>query len=108
MGNRRGLLTLLTLGMSLFAIYAIAFSQTGKGATVSFSGVIERVDEKHAYLVVYEKKILLSSDTRILDEDGNLRNVKELKPRQTVSIEAFRSREGLIARKILVKTTQGP
>jgi hypothetical protein len=106
MGNRRSLLTLLMLGMSLFALCAIGFSQTGKGATVSFSGVIDRVHEKHAYLVVYEKKILLSSDTRILDENGNLWNVRELKPGQTVSIEALRSREGLIAKRIVVKTTK--
>jgi len=87
----------------LFVLFVPGFSQAKEDKPVSFSGVIEGVHEGFKYIVINERRVVVSPETRILDERGNILNVNALKPRLNVTIEAIRMSDRLMAKKIVIK-----
>ncbi len=79
------------------------FSQVKIGDTISFPGVIESIQKDFKFIVINEVRIFISPDTKIVDENGNILKIKELKSRLNVTIEAIRNPNGLFAKKIVVK-----
>ncbi|OGP76679.1 MAG: hypothetical protein A2W09_07475 [Deltaproteobacteria bacterium RBG_16_50_11] len=55
------------------------------------------------YMMIDERKIFLSANTKIVDEWGNLLTVKDLKPGLTAVVEAIRISERSYETQIAVK-----
>ena len=75
-----------------------------KQETISYSGVIESIDKDFKFIVVNGAKILISENTKIVDEKGNILKMDDLKPKLSVVIEGVRSPEGFLAKKIVITT----
>ena len=86
-----------------FLVFNLGFSQVKMGETTSFPGVIESIPADFKFIVVNEVRIYISPDTKIVNENGNILKIEELKPRFNVTIEAVRSKDGFYAKKIVVK-----
>ena len=71
---------------------------------ISYSGVIESIDKDFKFIVVNGAKILISGNTKIMDEKGNILKVDDLKLKLSVVIEGVRSSEGFLAKKIVITT----
>ena len=80
-----------------------SFSQMKKEEIVSFPGVIESIPEGSKFIVVNEMRIFVLPVTNIVDENGTLLNLSDLKPKLNVTIEALHNAEGFFARKIVVR-----
>ncbi len=87
----------------IFIIFNFAFSQVKTGEMISFPGVIESIPEDFKFIVINEVRIFISSDTKIVDENGNILKIEELKPRLNVTIEVVRNSNGFFAEKIVLK-----
>ncbi len=87
---------MLTLLIFLPGMYGI------KQDATSYSGVIERIDKDYKFMVVNGLKILISGNTTIVDEKGNILKADVLKPKLSVAIEGTLSSEGFLAKKIVV------
>ena len=83
-----------------------ATSQIQRREIISFSGVIESISKDPNFIVVNEAKIFISAATQIMDESGELHKIDYLRPKRHVTIEAFRNPNGLMARKIAIKTSK--
>jgi hypothetical protein len=79
------------------------FSQVKKEETISFSGFIDNIPADFKSIIVNERRIFISSDTKIVDEKGNILKIGDLKKRYDVTIEALQRSNGVVARKITVK-----
>jgi hypothetical protein len=86
-----------------FLVFNLGFSQVKMGETTSFPGVIESIPADFKFIVVNEVRIYISPDTKIVNENGNILKIEELKPRFNVTIEGVRSKDGFYAKKIVVK-----
>ena len=86
-----------------FLVFNLGFSEVKMGETTSFPGVIESIPADFKFIVVNEVRIYISPDTKIVNENGNILKIEELKPRFNVTIEAVRSKDGFYAKKIVVK-----
>ena len=86
-----------------FLVFNLGFSQVKIGEATSFPGVIESIPADFKFIVVNEVRIYISPDTKIVNENGNILKIEELKPRFNVTIEAVRSKDGFYAKKIVVK-----
>lgn len=75
-----------------------------KQETISYSGVIENIDKDFKLIVVNGTKILISENTKIVDEKGNSLKMGDLKVKLSVVIEGGHSREGFLAKKIVITT----
>ncbi len=93
----------LALFMLLFLSVSPVCSETKKEEMISFSGVVEGISNDPNWIVVNETKIFLSTNTQIIDEGGKICKIGDLKPKRHVLIEALRSREGVMAKKILLR-----
>jgi hypothetical protein len=71
---------------------------------ISYSGVIESVDKDFKFIVVNGANMLISKDTTIVDEKGNILKRDDLKPKLSVVIEGLRSSDGFLVRKIIITT----
>lgn len=80
-----------------------SFSQVKVGETISFPGVIESIEENFKFIVINEVRIFISPDTKIVDEEGDILKIEQLKPRLNVTIEAVRNPNGFFAKKIVLK-----
>ncbi|NWF91964.1 MAG: hypothetical protein HXY46_03540 [Syntrophaceae bacterium] len=92
-------------------VFAIAFlfqnqtfSQVKVGETVSFTGMIERVQDDLKFIVIHEMRIFITTDTRIVDENGEMLKVDDLRPKLKVAIEGIRNPNGFLAKRILLKS----
>lgn len=92
--------------MVIFVVFKTGFTQVKKEEMVSFPGVIEKVDKDTKFIMVNEAKILLSAETKIVDDKGNALKISDLKPNLAVTIEAVRNPIGFLANKIVIKTTK--
>ena len=93
--------------LTAFLLINPGFSQMKKQDMISFTGVIENISEDSKFVVVNEVKIFISSSgTRINDEKGNILKISDLKPKLHVGIEALRSPNGIVAKKIVIKTSK--
>ena len=70
----------------------------------SYSGVIKSTDKDFKFIVVNDAKVLLSDNTKIVDEKGNILRMNDLKPGLSVAIEGVRSSDGFLAKKIIITT----
>ena len=75
-----------------------------KQEAISYSGVIESIDKDFKFIVVNGAKMLISGDTKIVDEKGNILKMDDLKPKLSVVIEGVRGPEGFLAKKIVITT----
>ena len=75
-----------------------------KQGAISYSGVIESIDKDFKFIVVNGAKMLISGNTKIMDEKGNMLKMDDLKPKLSVVIEGVRSPDGFSAKKILITT----
>ena len=95
----------------IFILLTIAYvnvepssSQIKEDEIISFPGIIESVGESFKFIVVNEARIRISSSTNVVDENGNMLRIIDLKPKLPVTVEAVRNLEGLSAKKIIIKT----
>ena len=70
----------------------------------TISGVVENINQDSKSVVVNKAQILISSQTKIVDEKGNTLKMEDLNPSLSVAIEGFRNPNGFAATKIIVKT----
>ena len=75
-----------------------------KQEATSQSGAIEKMDKDSKVIVVNGAKIILSGNTKIMDEQGNLLGTDDLQTRRSVVIEGVHSPEGFLAKKIVITT----
>jgi cell division protein FtsI/penicillin-binding protein 2 len=95
-------LILLALFIFVFLIFRIALSQVKTGETISFSGVIENIKENFEFIVVNEMRISISSETKIVDENGNPLKIDELKLGLNVTIKAVRNPNDFFAKRVIL------
>jgi hypothetical protein len=74
-----------------------------KEEAASYSGVIKSID-KDFKLIVNDLEVLISDNTKIVDEKGNILRMNDLKPGLSVAIEGVRSSNGFFAKKIVIIT----
>jgi len=72
----------------------------------TISGVIENTDNNSKSIVVNGMKVLISSDTKIVDEQGNILRIEDLSSNSTITIEGTHRPNGFSATKILLKTSK--
>lgn len=75
-----------------------------KQEATSYSGVIESIDKDFKFIVVNGAKMLISGNTKIVDEKGNILKMDDLKPKLSATIEGVRSSNGFFVRKIVITT----
>jgi hypothetical protein len=74
-----------------------------KEEAASYSGVIKSID-KDFKLIVNDLKVLISDNTKIVDEKGNILRMNDLRLGLSVTIEGVRSSNGFFAKKIVIIT----
>jgi len=92
----KSIMFMLTLLIFLPGIQGI------KQEGIPFSGVIESIDKDFKFIVINGAKILISENTKIVDEKGNSLKMDDLKPKLSVVIEGGRSPEGFLAKRIKI------
>lgn len=100
----------LFMGFAIFVVILLllnpGFSQVKTGETILFPGVIESIREDLKFIVINEVRIFISPSTKILEEKGDILRINDLKPKMNVIIEALRNPNGILAKKIIVKTSE--
>lgn len=86
-----------------FLLLSPGFSQVKKEEVIFYSGIIKSISKDYKFIVVYEDKILISSDTKIVNEKGKLLRIEDLRPELYVVVEGVINPNGFLARKITVK-----
>ena len=71
--------------------------------TFSLSGEIRSMDKDFKFVVVNGTRISLSSDTQIMNENGNSLTKENLRIELRVTVEGFRNAGSSFAQKIVVK-----
>ena len=69
---------------------------------IPFSGVIESIGKDFKFIVINGAKILISENTKIVDEKGNSLKMDDLKVKLSVMIEGGNSPEGFLAKRIKI------
>jgi hypothetical protein len=82
-------------------------SQGKREEIQSFSGYIESIPKNSKFVVVNEIRVFISSNTKIVDEKGNILEIDNLKPGLLVAIEGIRKSDGILAGKITIMRTPG-
>jgi len=99
--------SLLVVGAAVCALLLAdlnpAFGEPQKEWFVSFSGIIEKVDESQRFLYVSEQVIFTSELTPVEDELGKKLKVKDLKKKNYVGVQALRIQKAHVALKIILK-----
>lgn len=80
-----------------------SFSQVKKGETVSFSGVVKSISKDYKSIVVGNRNVLITSDTKIFNQKGNTLKISDLKSEVYVVVEGLKNPAGFLAKKIVVK-----
>jgi hypothetical protein len=94
----KSIMFMLTLLIFLPGIQGI------KQEAISYSGVIERIDKDFKFIVVNGAKMLISGNTKIVDEKGNVLKIDDLKLKPSVAIEGLSSSDGFLVRRIIITT----
>jgi len=95
------LLKLVVVILTLF-IFHPGFSQVTREETISFSGQIDNIPKDSKFIVVNERRVFISSNTKIASEKGNILKMNDLRIRLYVAIEGVRKPDGIYAKKITV------
>jgi hypothetical protein len=86
-----------------FLLLNPGFSQVKKEETIVYGGFIKSISKDYKSILVYEDKILISSNTKIVNEKGKSLKINDLRPELYVVIEGVRNPNGFLAKKITVK-----
>jgi len=68
-------------------------SQGLKQSTVLLVGTLERISPDSTFIVVNKQNILISSDTKVVDEQGKGLSLKDLKPKAHVDVEVLNEKK---------------
>jgi hypothetical protein len=98
------LLKLVVVIITLFISHP-GFSQVKSEETISFSGIIDSIPKDPKFIVVNERRVFLSSNTKIASAKGSILKRNDLKRGLGVSIEGVQGPEGIYAEKITVLAT---
>jgi hypothetical protein len=96
---------LLLKSVILILVLVIAypsFSQVKKEEIMSFNGYVDSIPKDSKSIIVNERRIFISSGTRIVDERGNILNMSDLRLRLHVVIEGAQKPGGILAEKITI------
>jgi len=100
------LLKLIILFITL-ALCHPGFSQVRKAGITSFSGVIDSVRQDSKFIVVNERRVFISPNTKITSKWGSTLSINDLKIRQHIAIQGVQKPDGIHAKKItVIKTAQ--
>ena len=107
MNLKKGFFMLVLTGALTLSFLSPTFSQVKPGKKIVASGAIEHFSRDRKlnadYMMINERKILVSRNTKIIDEWGNALTLKDLKPGVNVVVEDVRHSGGTYERKIIVK-----
>jgi hypothetical protein len=96
----------LLIQLGLFAVIlgsvSFGFGEVKKQEIMTLHGTIEQVAPDFRFLVVYESKIVLLPQTKIIDESGSVAKVIDLRVKRYVKIEALRRSDGFLAQTIVL------
>jgi hypothetical protein len=108
MNLRRDLLAYSIILIMLLMILTPSFSQVKKDEIISFSGTIKNISKDLKSIVITnDVNILISPNTKIMDEKGNVLKAGDLKAGLYVAAEAVQDAGGFVARKIIIKPLRG-
>jgi hypothetical protein len=95
---------LLVLMLTL-SLISPAFSQGGPDRRIANAGVIVWVswDLKYIAINTSEHKILITPQTKVLDEQGNSLRVSDLRRGLRIVIEVVRISDGSMEKRIIIK-----
>jgi hypothetical protein len=98
------LLKLVIVILTLFISHP-GFSQVKSENTLSFSGTIDSIPKDPEFIIVNERRVYLSSHTKIANAKGSILKRENLKRGLTVTIEGVQKPEGIFAKKIKILLT---
>ena len=98
------LLKLVVVILTLFLFHP-GFSQVTREETISFSGRIDSIPKDPKFIVVNERRVFISSNTKIANAKGSILKRNDLKQGLGVSVEGAQKPEGIYAQKITVLAT---
>jgi hypothetical protein len=87
----------------VFSFIGPAFSQSKQGKTRIHAGVIESVSRDFKYISINEHKVLITPQTKVLDEKGNSLDIRELRRGRHVVVELIRNPSGSAEKRIIIK-----
>jgi len=101
------LVILIIILIIILVIFHPGFSQIKSEAIISFSGYIDNIPKDSKFIVVNERRVFISSNTKIASEKGSISKMNDLKIRFYVAIEGVQKSDGIYAKKItVIKTPQ--
>ncbi len=86
-----------------FILVNFSFGQVKKERMIYFSGIIKTISGDHKSIVVNHVNILISPNTKIVNEKGIILTINDLRPELFVGIEGSKSPNGFVAGKIVLK-----
>jgi hypothetical protein len=98
------LLKLIVVIVTLFILHP-GFSQVKREEMISFSGTIDSIPKDPKFIVVNERRVYLSPNTKIANAKGSILKKNDLKRGFGVTIEGVQKPEGIFAEKITVLST---
>ena len=99
---QRILLLKLALVILTLFIFHPGFSQVTSEKNISFSGTIDNIPIDSDFIVVNERRVFISSHTRMANAKGRILKKGDLKRGLAVTIEGVRKPEGIFAAKVTV------
>ncbi len=96
---------LMKFSIFIFILFVVnfGFSQVNEEEILSFSGIITTISKDYKFIVVNDVNILISSNTKIVNEKGKSLKINDLKPELYIRIEGVQNSNGFLAKKIVVK-----
>lgn len=107
MNFRKILFASLSILLVTLVIITSGFPQGEGAGSASFTGVIENISGDLTYIVINETKISISLSTQIIDERGNVIKADVLRPQFSVAVQVVQTRDGFLAKKIVIKNRKG-
>lgn len=108
MNSQKVFLVLTMLLIFFLLIPSPSFSQIKKDEVISFSGTIKSVSKDLKSIVITnDVNILISPNTKITDEKGNVLKAGNLKAGLYVVAETVQDAGGFLARKIMIQPLRG-
>jgi len=96
------LVILIIILIIILVIFHPGFSQVKSEAIISFSGYIDNIPKDSKFIVVNERRVFISSNTKIASEIGSILKMNDLKIRLYVAIEGVQKPDGIYAEKVTV------
>ena len=98
------LVKLVILAMTLVIVHP-GFSQVKREEAISFFGTVDNIPNDPKFIVVNERRVFISSNTKIANAKGSILKRNDLKIGLRVSVEGVQKSEGIFAKKITVLAT---